>query len=60
MFKIKILKIKLGRKLKKEIYLFENMVECFEYFNQIKNNEDITIALILDSQDKIMCYEIKE
>lgn len=28
MFKIKILKIKFGEKLKEEIYLFENMLEC--------------------------------
>lgn len=60
MFKIKLLKIKLGRKLREEMYFFENMLECFKYFNKIENTEDITIILILDSQNKILCYDVKE
>lgn len=60
MFKIKLLKIKLGRILRKEVYLFETMLECARYLNKIENKEDITIILILDSQNKIICYDIKE
>lgn len=53
-------KIKLGRILRKEVYLFETMLECARYLNKIENKEDITIILILDSQNKIICYDIKE
>lgn len=60
MFKIKLLKIKFGEKIKEEIYLFKNMLECARYLNKIENKEDITIILILDSQNKIICYDIKE